>query len=189
MYAPICLLIGFHCSSTMKPLEVVTVDVDADAETVDEYGFSHTLCGCIASSTECREAVFGERRMPSGLVICQGRVVNIVLKMFVLWLWCQLECLKKTKIMRTLPTKNDSPFPMNWYLAEKCVQNLKRRFHKDSIYHRQYDSFIQKNRERHTAHTIVSWLNPKQWSIVHTSDLMMIIEQSIYSLHHHKGDG
>ena len=32
--------------------------------------------------------------------------------------------------------------------------------------------------KRHTAHTIVSWPNPKQWIIVHTSDLMMIIRQS-----------
>ena len=39
-----------------------------------------------------------------------------------------------------------------------------------------------KNTERHTAHTIVSWPNPKQWVIVHTSDLMMIIRQSIYIL-------
>ena len=39
-----------------------------------------------------------------------------------------------------------------------------------------------KNIERHIAHTIVSWPNPKQWVIVHTSDLMMIIRQSIYKL-------
>ena len=39
-----------------------------------------------------------------------------------------------------------------------------------------------KNIERHTARTIVSWPNPKQWVIVHTSDLMMIIRQSIYPL-------
>ena len=39
-----------------------------------------------------------------------------------------------------------------------------------------------KNTERHTADTIVSWPNPKQWVIVHTSDLMMIIRQSIYIL-------
>ena len=32
-----------------------------------------------------------------------------------------------------------------------------------------------KNIDRHTAHTIVSWHNPKQWVIVHTSDLMMIM--------------
>ena len=36
--------------------------------------------------------------------------------------------------------------------------------------------------ERHTAHNIVSLPNPKQWVIVHTSDLMMIISQSIYIL-------
>ena len=36
-----------------------------------------------------------------------------------------------------------------------------------------------KNIERHTADTIVSWPNPKQWVIVHTSDLMMMIRQSI----------
>ena len=34
---------------------------------------------------------------------------------------------------------------------------------------------FNKNIERHTAHTIVSWPNPKQWVIVHTSDLMMIM--------------
>ena len=32
----------------------------------------------------------------------------------------------------------------------------------------------------HRAHSIVSWPNPKQWVIVHTFDLMMIIRQSIY---------
>ena len=42
--------------------------------------------------------------------------------------------------------------------------------------------FHHKNTERHTANTIVSWPNPKQWVIVHTSDLMMIIRQSIYIL-------
>ena len=41
---------------------------------------------------------------------------------------------------------------------------------------------FDKNIERHTVHTIVSWPNPKQWVIVHTSDLMMIIRQSIYIL-------
>ena len=41
---------------------------------------------------------------------------------------------------------------------------------------------VQKNTERHTAHTIVSWPNPKQWVIVHTSDSMMIIRESIYIL-------
>ena len=38
-----------------------------------------------------------------------------------------------------------------------------------------------KNIERQTAHTIVSWPNPKQWVIVHTSDLMVIVRQSIFS--------
>ena len=32
-----------------------------------------------------------------------------------------------------------------------------------------------KNIVSHTAHTIVSWPNPKQWLMIHTSDLMMII--------------
>ena len=41
---------------------------------------------------------------------------------------------------------------------------------------------IYTNTERHSADTIVSWPNPKQWVIVHTSDLMMIIRQSIYIL-------
>ena len=43
-----------------------------------------------------------------------------------------------------------------------------------------------KNIEKHTAHAIVSWPNHKQWTIFHTSDLMMIIRQIIYSLNHHK---
>ena len=37
---------------------------------------------------------------------------------------------------------------------------------------------FHKNIKRHTAHTIVSWPNPKQWIIVHNSNLMMIIRQS-----------
>ena len=37
-----------------------------------------------------------------------------------------------------------------------------------------------KNKARDTANAIVSWLHPKQWTIVHTSDLMMIIRRSIY---------
>ena len=40
----------------------------------------------------------------------------------------------------------------------------------------------RKNIDRHTAHTIVSWPNPKQWVIVHTSELVMIIRQSIVVL-------
>ena len=39
---------------------------------------------------------------------------------------------------------------------------------------------FNKNIERHAAHTIVSWPNTKQWVIVNTSDLMMIIRQKIY---------
>ena len=34
---------------------------------------------------------------------------------------------------------------------------------------------INKNILRHTAHTIVSWPNSKQWLTIHTSDLMMKI--------------
>ena len=41
--------------------------------------------------------------------------------------------------------------------------------------------WTDKNIERHTAHTILSWPNPKQWRIVHTSNLMMIIRQSLLS--------
>ena len=43
--------------------------------------------------------------------------------------------------------------------------------------------FLCKNIVRHTARTIISWLNPKQWLTVHTSDLMIIIR---YSTHSHR---
>ena len=42
-----------------------------------------------------------------------------------------------------------------------------------------------KNIERHTAHTIVSWINPKQWQIVNTSDKI----KHAYSHNHHKRNG
>ena len=35
---------------------------------------------------------------------------------------------------------------------------------------------MNKNIERHTVHTIISWPNPKQWKMGYTSDLMMIIQ-------------
>ena len=39
-----------------------------------------------------------------------------------------------------------------------------------------------KNKNTKYSAPIVSWPNPKQWVNVHTSDLMMIIRQSIYIL-------
>ena len=39
-----------------------------------------------------------------------------------------------------------------------------------------------KNIKRHTAYTIASWPNPKQSVEIHTSDLVMIIRQSMYIL-------
>ena len=33
---------------------------------------------------------------------------------------------------------------------------------------------MYKNIEKHTAQPIVSWPNPKQWDMGHTSDLIMI---------------
>ena len=38
-----------------------------------------------------------------------------------------------------------------------------------------WSDISHKNIVRHTAHTIVSWPNPKQWLMIHTSGLMMII--------------
>ena len=83
----------------------------------------------------------------------------------------------------------DVPFS---YLACRCMCNtssielrsywddLARRISQSVFY--KSKAFSHKNIERHTAHTIVSWPNPKQWVLVHTSDLMMIIRQSIYIL-------
>ena len=58
------------------------------------------------------------------------------------------------------------------------------------MYSTQYDwtkastlvGLTYKNIESHKAHTIVSWPNPKQWVIVHTFDLIMIIRQSMFIL-------
>ena len=58
-------------------------------------------------------------------------------------------------------------FELNWYpFCRICVcscQMNRRYFHIDWLH--------RKHIERHTAHTIVSWPNPKQWIIVHTSFL------------------
>ena len=52
-----------------------------------------------------------------------------------------------------------------------------------------HNSFANKNIIRHTPHTIVSWPNLKQWLMIHTSDLMMIIRQSTHSHNHHRRIG
>ena len=51
--------------------------------------------------------------------------------------------------------------------------------HLDNSVWRIFVKHIHKNIGRHTAHTIVSWPNPKQWIIVHTSDLIMMIRQIV----------
>ena len=45
-----------------------------------------------------------------------------------------------------------------------------------------FNGIADKNIERHTERTIVSYPKPKKWVIVHTPDLMMIITLSIYIL-------
>ena len=74
----------------------------------------------------------------------------------------------------------------DWFLRV-LHQALRNTFNLDNI--ALMRSMWCKNIERHTAHTIVSWPNPKQWMIVHTSDLMMMIKQSIYYLNHQKENG
>ena len=69
-----------------------------------------------------------------------------------------------------------SPFiltynPFNYHIIPEAILCLYKQTKKNKILH--------KNIERHTAHSVVSWPNPKQWVIVHTSDLM-ILRQSIY---------
>ena len=70
-------------------------------------------------------------------------------------------------------------FPMNYNLRKRfditvymcaCVISKIRQL-KPQLYN--------KNIERYTSHTIVSWPNPKQWVIVHTLDLMMMIRQNL----------
>ena len=57
---------------------------------------------------------------------------------------------------------------------------IRGKYHQDTNVPRSNPAISQlhKNIKRRTAHTIVSWPNPKQWITVHTSDLMMIIRQS-----------
>ena len=65
------------------------------------------------------------------------------------------------------------------YICEIVLIHLQSLCNWGSSYWKSTES-LHKNIERHTAHTIVSWPNTKQWVIVHTYDLMMIIKQSIY---------
>ena len=71
--------------------------------------------------------------------------------------------------------------PLDKFGCEPMVLALKwlfcRQMSKNENYHRWID---KKNIGRLTVHAFVSRPNPKQWTIVHTSDLMMIIKQSIY---------
>ena len=62
------------------------------------------------------------------------------------------------------------------------------RLSRDNRWSRSHYILPYKNIKRHTAHTIVSWPNPKQQIIIHISDQMMITRQSLYSLNHHKGN-
>ena len=64
--------------------------------------------------------------------------------------------------------------------TKTMISGMNIFYHKDHVSMKLY--LLYKNIERHTVHTIVSWPNPKQWVIVHTSNLMMIIRQSIYIL-------
>ena len=67
--------------------------------------------------------------------------------------------------------------------AGNIIKEMHRRvMNRVPVTNRDQFRLNHKNIERHTADTIVSWPYPKQWVIVHTSDLMMIIRQINYSL-------
>ena len=79
--------------------------------------------------------------------------------------------------MEKITPDNAHPLPLPiWHMSNSL------RSSSDTLNRMIQISYICKNIERHTADTIVSWPNPKQWVMVHTSDLMMIITQSIYIL-------
>ena len=59
-------------------------------------------------------------------------------------------------------------------------ENLHRKTYLEHMSLKVLSCHYHKNIKRHTADTIVSLPNPKQWVIVHTSDFMMIIRQSKY---------
>ena len=59
--------------------------------------------------------------------------------------------------------------------ADPCNSSLQISLIKGMKARSAFVNWTYENIERHTADTIGSWTNPKQWVIVHTSDLMMII--------------
>ena len=106
-----------------------------------------------------------------------------------------LDCLKYV-------TPRNYLFPiyiwLQWYFVLMYwLQNLTHHIHSilnctnlnDHMWIWYYDTYLwnfisvsttisNKNIERHTAHTIVSRPNPKQWQMGHTSDLIMIMRYS-----------
>ena len=68
-------------------------------------------------------------------------------------------------------------FTLRVQIHEKATRNLYLAQAYD-IPHEKTTMQFHKNTNRHTAHTIVSWANHKQWQMGHASDLMMIIRSS-----------
>ena len=60
---------------------------------------------------------------------------------------------------------------ISWMVAE--ISQIIQVSEIGTTQRRQYSLPRYKNKERDTAHTIVSWPNPKQWQMGHTSDLLM----------------
>ena len=97
--------------------------------------------------------------------------------MFTIWYVCvapiSFPYVNQIRTMRALNAWN---LNLHQTYIHICVQNQQSRFI-GLFVHTLWD---HKNIERHAAYTIVSWPNPKQWVIVHTSDLIMITRQSMY---------
>ena len=70
--------------------------------------------------------------------------------------------------------------PRNGRIRKLVIVSWNFIMSRNEKYHLFTNVRFYKNIERHAAHALVSWPNPKQWVIVHTSDLMMIIRPSIY---------
>ena len=78
----------------------------------------------------------------------------------------QFNCLKRCANIRDFTVHENNCHPWRHCintLIEELVQCTSQQYYLPN----QHDQPIRKNTERRTAHTIVSWPNPKQWVTIH----------------------
>ena len=125
----------------------VTRNGDGDVvDDMDEIDSSHTVHGCIALRTDCREVILEEPDVDMSSVgygmQCMDDKYSAEDVQFMQNMSTKMFQRSDKQYEAPLPLKCEDDFPLNKSVAQRRLSGLKLKFEKDSEYHERYTAVM-----------------------------------------------